>query len=189
VISSLKVAFCSFFGDGWVGFAKMLAANRLQSLELMRTNARSHNFAHDLIHYVKFYTENYADGSILRHLDLGDAILYVDAKTYAKLLNTIESRDRGSLETLVRAVGMWKVPHFKLRQGMTGSSNMQPFFDHDCHSDYLKILSICSPDNEGLEVLPDSWTRHLLDLALSTMGGLTILILMDLGIVLYRSLL
>ena len=128
VISSLKVAFCSEFGDGWAEFAKVLAINRLQSLELMRTNSRSQSFAHALIHYLKFHTREYADGSILRHLALDDDLLYMDATTYANLLNTIglllylvsfeicEPTDHSSLETLVGAISTWRVPNFKLRQ-------------------------------------------------------------------------
>ena len=185
VISSLKLDHCSFRGDGWAQFAKMLAVNRLQSLEIMRTDARSQSFPHALIHYLEFHTEKYADGSILRHLDLDDSLLYVDMTTFANLLDTIgdlpnlesfgicEPRDHNSLETMVGAIRNWKVPHFKLRQGMTGSSDMQPFFDHVGSSDHLKILSLCSHSYQGLDHIPEHWTRHLLDLALSTTSGLT----------------
>jgi hypothetical protein len=205
VISSLKIHYerydldevCCYDVDDKEGtrLAKMLGVNRLESFDV-HCIPESPSFAHALIDSLNHHVQTFADGSILRDLDLQDTINYLldlDApdELFRDLLNIIgflpnlisfgihEPYDPNWFQILAGAIGNWKIRHFKVwrtcmlrvNHNEQYLGNLSHLFDSIKRSRHLKAFSICCIGFE-IGTLEEVWTSHLFELALSSRGGL-----------------
>ena len=198
VISSLKVQCDDVDEDDGMQFAKMLEVNRLQSME-MEAEADSPSFARALVVSLNRHVQTFANGSVLRDLDLNDTMKCLGSNRHSDLfrdlLNVVSSlpnlnsfgiqepRDPRLLQILVGAIGHWRFRHFKLWRRPNAGLDLQPLFDSIRSSTHMKAFSMCI--NKEFDDLAEFVTPKLHGLALSPRSGLLDIDLSGYGVYLH----
>ena len=187
MITSLRFLGSTFDEDEGIQVTEMLEFNSLRSMEINAATVQSLSFAKALIASLYRHVQTFADGSILRDLDLDDTLSGLDPSTDSDLFQVFshvigllpnlksfgifEPSDPCFLPFVADAIGRLKISHFKLWCEPSRGSTLQPLFDSIGVSKYLKVFSM-RVRGRGHHSLSNHRARELWDLALSTTSGL-----------------
>ena len=187
-ISSLTVFGCYLRLDQALQLAQLLVTNQLEELELSFVQIGSPNvapFGQALTQSLRNHVEMFADRSMLKVLNLRDALERMDADHHRDLfaaIGTLPSLvsfeililDANLLVVLAGSIENWKIRRFKLHCEFGDeieTANFRPLFDSVASSRHIKVFSfgVITP---GDTFLPEAVARQLFELALSPTSGL-----------------